>query len=386
MRDLTLADFPFLASLAASKCPKDRRIWVRVASDYFVAAEPNDPVAIEKFSDAMAVQLDAADARARLDMARKLAPCRRTPQSLLAKLESAEPEVRDYVLEHAVAYASRDLGPAAASGGRRAVAVAKRMDLGATLVRALAESDDLDVLIALARNSAAPLDATTLARLMDLSRQRADDANDHRMVEALLDRRPAGAEMAPLFLHAKPEQRVEILLAAQRLQLARPPSAPPLNSTSLDELELAAVARHPARFVAVLAEALECELGLAQRIVDDPSGEPLAVALAALGAANEVLVRVLISNDLQAGASYQRIQGLARLSTALDRSAAATVVAALRDGFVGRRQPASPSGSRKFGPKLGAASARQAASQSAEPPTRVLAKAMRPKAPLVSSR
>ena len=104
MRDLTLADFPFLASLAASNSPKDRRIWVRVASDYFVAAEPNDPAAIEKFSDAMAVQLGAGDAGLRLDMARKLAPCRRTPQSLLAKLEFAEPEVRDYVLEHAVAY------------------------------------------------------------------------------------------------------------------------------------------------------------------------------------------------------------------------------------------------------------------------------------------
>ena len=386
MRDLTLADFPFLASLAASNSPKDRRIWVRVASDYFVAAEPNDPAAIEKFSDAMAVQLGAGDAGARLDMARKLAPCRRTPQSLLAKLESAEPEVRDYVLEHAVAYATRDLGLAAASGGRRAVAVAKRKDLDATLVRALAESDDLDVLIALARNSAAQLDATALAQLLSLSRQRADDANDHRMVEALLERRPVRPEMASLFLHAKPEQRVEILLAVQRMQLARPLSAPPLNSTSLDELELAAVARQPARFVAVLAEALECGPGLAQRIVDDPSGEPLAVALAALGAANEVLVRVLISNDLRAGASYRRIRALARLSTALDWNAAATVVAALRDGFVGRRQPASPSGSRTLGARLRASPARQAASPLGEPERRVLAEAAQPKVPLVSSR
>ncbi len=54
------------------------------------------------------------------------------------------------------------------------------------------------------------------------------------------------------------------------------------------------------------------------------------VALAALGAANEVLVRGLISNDLSAGASYQRIRALARLNNALNRNAAILVIAALR--------------------------------------------------------
>jgi uncharacterized protein (DUF2336 family) len=221
VRDLTLADFPFLASLAGSNSPKDRRIWVRVASDYFVSAEPDDPAAIEKFADAMAAQLHAADVADLLDLARRLAPCPQTPPSLLAKLESTEPEVGDYILEHAVAYAHRDLAPTAASGGRRAVSVAKRKDLDPKLARALAESNDLDVLIALAGNGAAPLDATALARLVSLGRQRADDAKDRRLVEALLERRPVKPEMAAVFLHAKPEQRVEILLAAQRLQLAR---------------------------------------------------------------------------------------------------------------------------------------------------------------------
>ena len=134
---------------------------------------------------------------------------------------------------------------------------------------------------------------------------------------------------------ARPDQRVEILLAAQRMQLGRPPGSPPSPpSAALDELELAAVARQPARFVATLAEALDCDPGLAQRIVDDVSGEPLAVALAALGASNEVLVRVLISNDLAAGDSYGRIRALARLNNALDRNAATMIVAALRDGAV----------------------------------------------------
>ena len=63
-------------------------------------------------------------------------------------------------------------------------------------------------------------------------------------------------------------------------------------------------------------------------------------------------MRVLISNDLAAGASYERIRALARLNNALDRKAATMIVAALRDGAIMRtkhqsltdgRAPAEPS-------------------------------------------
>ena len=63
-------------------------------------------------------------------------------------------------------------------------------------------------------------------------------------------------------------------------------------------------------------------------------------------------MRVLISNDLAAGDSYERIRALARLNNALDRNAATMIVAALRDGAITRpkhqafadgRAPAEPS-------------------------------------------
>lgn len=341
MRDLTLADFPFVASLASSDDPKDRRIWLRVASDYFVAAEPSDPDAIARFADAMAAQLDAADPATRMDVARRLASSRRTPLRLLLKLEGSDVEVSDHVLEHAAAFTPGYLASLVAAGGRRAVAVAKRKDLGSELQRALAESADVEALIALARNRDARLEGAPLTRVIGVARQRADAAGDRRLAEALLARRPVRPETAALFLHADAAQRVEILLAAQRMQLGRPLGAPLVEAAALEALELAAVARQPARFVAVLAEALECEPGLAQRIVDDASGESLAVALTALGATNEVLVRVLISNDLLAGASYQRIRALARLNNALNRNAAVAVIDTLRDGAV-RRAPQRP--------------------------------------------
>jgi hypothetical protein len=215
--------------------------------------------------------------------------------------------------------------------------VAKRRDLGSELGRTLAASADVETQIALARNSEARLDGAALTRLIGVARQRAD-LGDRRLAEALLARRPMRPEAAALFLHADAAQRVEILLAAQRMQLARPPGAPAAEDSALEALELAAIGRQPARFVAILAEALECEPGLARRVAEDPSGEPLAVALTALGATNEVLVRVLISNDLLAGASYQRIRALTRLNDALNRNAAIAVIAALRDGVVRRSQ------------------------------------------------
>lgn len=336
MRDLTLKEFPFLSSLAASESARDRRIWLRVAADHFVAAEPDDAEAIETFADLMASQLEAADPATRLEIARKLSASGRTPLRLLASLETMDPEVSEVVLEHAVAYSDRDLAEAVARGSRQAIAVARRRILSATLINLLASRDDVEVLIALALNRFAQLDSATLAHCLRRARSLAE-GGDLRLAEALLERRPVRPEYALLFMFARPDQRVEILLAAQRVQLGRAPrSYPQSNPAVLEELELAAVARRPDRFVALLAEALDCEPSLAQAIVDDASGEPLAIALASLGAANEVLVRVLISNDLLAGATYQRIRALARLNNALDRNAATMVMAALRDGALAR--------------------------------------------------
>jgi uncharacterized protein (DUF2336 family) len=336
LRDLTLQDFPFLTTLALSESARDRRIWLRVASDHFVAAEPDDPAAIETFAEVMAEQLEAADPATRLEIARKLAPSARTPLRLLAKFETMDPELSDFVLEHAVAYSDRELKEAIARGEREATAVAGRKPLSPALANLITFHDDTGVVIALARNAFAELERAALIRLLRRARSLAEERGDLRLAEALLERRPVRAEHALLFLSARPDQRVEILLAAQRMQLGRPPgSVLSTPSTTLEELEVAAVARQPERFVATLAEALDCGADLAERIVDDVSGEPLAVALCALGAPNEVLVRVLISNDLAAG-SYERIRALARLNNALDRNAATMIVAALRDGAIMR--------------------------------------------------
>jgi hypothetical protein len=341
VRDLTLSEFPFLTSLGASASRKDRRIWLRVASDHFVAAEPTDPDEIEKFAATFALQLTAADPITRLEIARKLAPCPQTPPALLAEFARLDREADIFLLEHTVAYPHADLERAIARGAPHAAAVARRAHPPADLVDRLAASNDVDVLIALARNETISLERATLASLLRTARDAAEVHGDRRLADALLERKPARAENAILFLSANLNQRIEILLAAQREQIGRSAKASaPIASAALEELEMSAVARQPGRFAAVLAKALDCDADLAKRIVDDASGEPLAVALAALGASNEVLVRVLVSNDLYAGPGHQRILALARLSNSLNRGAALMIVSLLRDGFSGRLRAA----------------------------------------------
>jgi uncharacterized protein (DUF2336 family) len=318
----------------------------------------------------MSSQLAAADAATRMDIARKLGPCARTPIRLLRQFETMAPELSDFVLEHAVAYLDDELKEAIARGAREASAVAGRKALSPALANLLTFHDAADVLIALARNASTKLESSALVRLLRRARS-LGEKGDLRLAEAMLERRPLPAECASLFLFALPDQRVEILLAAQRMQLGRPPQAHlPANSAALEELELAAVARHPDRFVVALTEALDCEPDLAQRIVDDASGEPLAVALTALGAANDVLVRVLTSNDLLTGESYQGVRALARLNNALDRSAAMMVVAAMLDRAAAPRRP-RPVAEGRAPPEPSRATSARGASGRDDPPQRM---------------
>ncbi len=367
MRDLTPSDFPFVASLADSANPNDRRVWLRVACDHFVAAPASDAEAADRFAAAVSRQLDKADPSTLLEAAQKLAPCPRTPVSLLAKLATASVEASDFVLERGASFGSANLIDAIESGRRQAMAVARRPDLDARVLGALIARDEIDVLVELADNPRVRLEGARLANLLQRARTLADHG-DLRLAETLLKRRPLPPESAALFLVADPFQRVEILLAVQRAQLGRPPGRPtPIASEILDELEQASIARRPEQFVSVLAKSLECEAALAERIVDDPSGEPLAVAMASLGAPSDVLVRVLIARDLQGGETYPRIRSIVRLNNALTRNAAATVMAALIDGRPTRRP--APSGVstapiRDPAPRGAARSANSAAAQS----------------------
>ncbi len=327
--DLCPADLPFLATLAHSPRAADRLLWLRVATDYFLAG-PFQPRAHDaEFTAALSQGLQDADDATRHAVARKLAPCAEAVD-VLAAIESLGGEAALHVLHCASALPRERLLAAAAGDKARACAVARRGDLDAELVGVLAEHDEIEVLLALTRNPRAAIDRRLFTALARRARLRFEVA-DRRLADALLDRGPAGLEHAALFLEASSSRRAEIVIAAQRAALAGPRTRVRRRETleAIARLERFALGAEAERFAAALAEALECSREFAEKIADDRTGEPLAIALAALGAPHDVTVRVLTSRDLQDGADYRRVGALARLKDALNPAAAELVVAAM---------------------------------------------------------
>lgn len=323
MADPTRTQLPFLTSLVGRRDPEARRILLRVATDRFV----NEPVlsreSIARFEkEALPLLLDS-DPHTRLIVARKLAPLLSTPTALLETILALGGEAALTVLERAVAIDRERLSVAARGDDAEAVAIAQRTDLDEELIRQLAERSEPAVVFALADNASAAIPAdifTLLARRT---------TRDEKLARALLARPVAPLDQAALFLYASSPQRAAMLLAAQRAEMARTPApAWPGGAEAAAKLERQALARQPAQFIATLAEALGCAPDLAERIVGEPSGEALAVALAALGAAEDATMRILLLGDA-VNLDYKRLGALTRLKDALHPAAARRIVAAI---------------------------------------------------------
>ena len=146
------------------------------------------------------------------------------------------------------------------------------------------------------------MDGAAITKLVERARRLAEDDGDRRLAEALLDRRPLRSQCAALFLVADPLQRVEILLAAQRAQIGQPPG---LLSRSR-KLSSTTLSARLSRAIQIISCPRSRRPLIATRRWRDasstiPRANRLPSRMAALGASGDVLVRVLIANDLEAG-------------------------------------------------------------------------------------
>jgi hypothetical protein len=328
--DLSPVELPFLAALAVSARPVDRQVWLRVAADYLALRSAATP-ARDALVAAAIHALAAADEATRSAFARRLAPHAGAADALAA-LASLGGEAALVVLAEAVALPRERLVSAATGDGASAArAVAQRADLDAALLDALIARDEIEVALTLARNPRAPIDARQFAVLARRADRRRSGSDDRRLISALLERTPASIEQAALFFEADPGQRAQIIGAARRATLGRrfPAALSPDAANVAARLERRALEGDWRRFEATLAEEFGCSQSLAARIAGDAGGEPLAVALAALGAPADASVRILAARDLHEGRDYRRIAALARLKDALDPAAARLTMAAM---------------------------------------------------------
>ena len=125
--------------------------------------------------------------------------------------------------------------------------------------------------------------------------------------------------------------RLRIIEDAERVALANrrgraAPAAPPELGLGLEK---AAIAGDQRAFAALLALALSTSPDKARRILDDRSGETLAVALVAIGLTDEVITRIFMFRDPLIGHSTQKLFALVDLSRRVSFGAAGLIMSAI---------------------------------------------------------
>lgn len=108
----------------------------------------------------------------------------------------------------------------------------------------------------------------------------------------------------------------------------------PRAERAIETLQMAAFAADGENFIRELGDALILPAKVAERVVNDPGGEPLACAAMALGMSGELFERVLMFLDPALGGSVNRVYRLSRLYDNLSERSALIMVAAWRGATV----------------------------------------------------
>lgn len=139
------------------------------------------------------------------------------------------------------------------------------------------------------------------------------------------------AQLSEMFFDADSAQRLMILHRLDDAPLPRTGRIAPFRlDRAIETLDQAAFIGDAAIFALELGNVLMLPSRLAERIVGDPGGEPLACAAKALGVPQAIFERIVLFLDARRGASVAEVYRLARLYEALTPHAATVLMAALR--------------------------------------------------------
>ena len=303
-----------------------RPVLLRVVVDLFVRKSHHAPGDLVQFEAITHRLLDDADAETRLTVAGKLARHPAMPPALAQRFLDERGAIAAQVLEHARVETGTLVAAATWGTLEMALAVARRADLDTAACRPLAERPEPDVLHALARNAAAPFDRGLTQYMVRRAR------DDHDLGRLLLGRGGEPADIAPLFMLAGSEQRAAIVLAARRDDLGPDHWRPRLSAeevAALSRVERSLLNADHDSFDAALAAALGLDLDTVWQMLDDPRGEPLGLALAAIGASPEFAARVFILSGRAIGHSVMAVRRLTGLVETMPMRAASRLIAAM---------------------------------------------------------
>jgi hypothetical protein len=335
----SLAALPFLRTLSQSERAPDRVSFVRVLSDYAAFARDRRIEVPEDWLEGLRCCLENARLEERDAHLATLAPFetlfggRRVPAgpkwfSAASTPETGGPQCAETPARSNFGQSGNKPAAAEATVAQASTAI-RREQLAAHIAEG-----DLEALIALASNPLERLRSEDIVPLVARARLAFDTIGDGRLAHAILSGNPTRLEMAPLFMAATSDQRWALMLAAQRAELGRrnPVAFATVGREAIARLEYAAIAGSSEQFQDLLARAVGAPVDLAARIAADPTGEALVMALVAIGAPNDVCVRVLTASDMRERGRFPRIHALSRLSGSASPLAARRILAAIVGG------------------------------------------------------
>ena len=299
-------------------------ILLRVVTDQFVS-QPRHPVSdIRQYEELARQLIQEADIPTAVAVARRLGAHPDAPPAVLDRLLDRHPDVAAALFATGAAVDRAKLTERAEWGSTaEAMAIAGRRNLDARTASALARRQETEVLCALAANTTAPLDAHAISFFLQRGR------TDRELGRVLLARTDLAVDKSPLFLLANSEQRAEMLAVARRddatarAEGRRPPQR------DLDALADLAAAQKWTLFAIEFAMRLGCDPRGVQEIIRDRSGEPLAVALAALGMEPADAARIFLSSEPDISHSFDRIRVLTRITSDLSPQAARRLISTM---------------------------------------------------------
>lgn len=161
---------------------------------------------------------------------------------------------------------------------------------------------------------------------------RPQQTDDERRDQSSLSMQPKDAtELCEMFFRASPHERATMLQSLTYAPLKPAVRLPQKDAArAIGALEMAAFISDRETFTTELSDSLLLPLHLAERVVDDISGEALACAAKALGMPGPVFERVLLFLKPEIGQSVHIVFRLSRLYARLGERPALIMLAAWR--------------------------------------------------------
>ncbi|MGB9364958.1 MAG: DUF2336 domain-containing protein [Xanthobacteraceae bacterium] len=274
---------------------------LRVLTDLYVQKAAHTSEEERHYTELALRLIDSVDLQTRATVAKKLGPYAGTPPSIARRLARDVIEVADPILRHTQVLTVAELDAVARDFGiNHAVVIAARRE---------------------------PEQKVASQQVKGPAAAPARRSSDQEL------------GLADLFFSADSSERRMLLMSLGSVEGEAPQSVQPAATNQA--LEVAALGRDRAGFTKVLEHALGLTHEQAERIVTDPSGEPLLIAAKALAMPSVTLQRILIFIDPAIGESVQRVFDLASLYERVSADAAHKIVASLRGREPARaRRPA----------------------------------------------